>query len=272
VNEAEDLKMHNRALSEENTRLSDLTRMLLSSPAFSTFLDNMSTQSVQTSNPSQQASTSQQSKPSVNKDVNPYNAAQPVQKQEPDDTQIGMALLPETTVDFSLLNTNTGASWTNWGNHQPQVFSVLEIPEGPAVDRFDAAVLSGKSTSINSVFESSAKVEAPLIERMPTFEVESPTTAEAQDCDFDESDPAFALFVDTPAPSQSTSETPEHEDFVDMFGGKSLDQVFARLDLVGTIESSQAKDVSAASVEKLQAVCDGVEGAMQRIARMTLHL
>ena len=259
--------MKNRALSEENTRLSDLTRMLLSSPAFSTFLDNMSAEGVQTSNASQQ---SIPVKPNVNKDVNPYNAAQQsVQKQEPDDTQIGMALLPETTMDFSLLNANAGASWTNWGSNQPQVFSVHEIPEGPAVDRFDAAVLSGKSASTSSLFESSSKVEAPIIARMPTFEVDSSAPIEAQDCDFDESDPAFALFLDAPEPAP---EQVERENFVDMFGGKSLDQVFARLDLVSTAESSQGKDVCVASMEQLQAICDNVEGAVQRIARTTLHL
>merc|ERR1712230_262179 len=41
VNENTDLRNQNRALMEENTRLSDLTRMLLSSPSFSGFLDTL---------------------------------------------------------------------------------------------------------------------------------------------------------------------------------------------------------------------------------------
>ncbi|KZZ94059.1 bZIP transcription factor, bZIP-1 [Ascosphaera apis ARSEF 7405] len=42
TNEANDLRMHNRALVEENARLTELTRMLLSAPQFASFLNEYS--------------------------------------------------------------------------------------------------------------------------------------------------------------------------------------------------------------------------------------
>lgn len=44
TNEANDLRLHNRTLMEENKRLSDLARLLLSSPQFTPILEQLSSQ------------------------------------------------------------------------------------------------------------------------------------------------------------------------------------------------------------------------------------
>src|SRR5438874_1734309 len=77
--EANDLQIQNRALMEENARLTDLTRMLLSSPHFSSFLGDISVNGLpapQSSLPSA-AQTSFQPKPQ--KDANPNRITPDIQ-------------------------------------------------------------------------------------------------------------------------------------------------------------------------------------------------
>jgi hypothetical protein len=154
VNENGDLKSQNRALIDENRRLSDLTRMLLSSPSFSTFLDHLS--SNPTSLPQNTSvkveQVQQQEQDQIPKDVNAYNG------QFSSQQQIGMAMIPEQTMDFSLFNLGTTY------NFQPQVF-VVDTPELPNV--IDASVLSGKASNFveESFSSEDDKVEVPAIER-----------------------------------------------------------------------------------------------------------
>ncbi|KAI9887107.1 MAG: hypothetical protein M1823_001097 [Watsoniomyces obsoletus] len=81
--ESNDLRQENRALRDENTRLSDLTRMLLGSPAFSGFLEQLSTNGGASSAPTQTSSSAPAANDSVvggpsvaptPKDVNPSQA------------------------------------------------------------------------------------------------------------------------------------------------------------------------------------------------------
>lgn len=125
---------------EENTRLTDLTRMLLSSQAFSGFLSELSASASAPSTSSLQPSRPQpQSQPSQ-KDVNPHQAARQLHNQQP---QVGLATIPEIPVDFPLVdNTSSASSW-NAGislNNFP-VYSLTGMPEGPALD---IQKLSGK--------------------------------------------------------------------------------------------------------------------------------
>src|SRR5256885_6591869 len=89
VQEANDLRVQNRQLMEENTRLSDLTRMLLSSQAFSGFLNELSqngmpapsTTAATASQPQSQTQSQAQPQP-TKKDVNPHQATRQAQNQQ----------------------------------------------------------------------------------------------------------------------------------------------------------------------------------------------
>ncbi|KAI9892717.1 MAG: hypothetical protein M1814_001137 [Vezdaea aestivalis] len=263
-NEASDLRMQNKALLEENTRLSDLTRMLLSSPAFSTFLDEMSTEGLTAAPqaaPPQQAESTQRN---LNKDANPFAVVQQLgQNQDHNGPQVGMTLIPDNAMDF-LTPANGNNIYNNWATNQPQVFSVMEIPTGPAMEAIDTTVLSGKSNSDSFLSTIESKIEAPVIERhVEIDEIKETSTTDIEDVEWDESDPAFALFVDTP--KAEVSET----DSTDFFGAISLEKAFARLELVS---DSDAEEVSTLSMARFERICAMAETVMQRVERMTAHL
>lgn len=178
---------------EENTRLSDLTRMLLSSPSFSGFLDTLASnpaavQPVQTTR--QVPVVEQPAQPRTQKDVNPY-AGQQVQQQH---QHVGMTMIPEQPMDFSMLDFGNGPSY-----YQPQVFSVLSLPE----TIIDTETLSGKGSSFTPL-ASSEKVELPKIERLTIIEPEETEAPVVIDEEFD-ADPAFALYS---APSSPVISAP----------------------------------------------------------------
>src|SRR5437763_10380591 len=75
--EASDLRAQNRQLIEENTRLTDLTRMLLSSQAFSSFLNELSLNGIPA--PATAAASSQPQPQPTKKDVNPHQATRQAQ-------------------------------------------------------------------------------------------------------------------------------------------------------------------------------------------------
>ncbi|TGO46379.1 hypothetical protein BOTNAR_0592g00060 [Botryotinia narcissicola] len=188
VYENMDLKSQNRALLEENTRLSDLTRMLLSSPAFSGFLDSLSSNpATQQAPPPQQQVPIQHEQPrQVRKDVNPYGAQQQMQQQQ--QQHIGMVMIPEQAMDFAMLDINADGF-----GYQPQVYSVLSIPETV----IDSSILSGKSSNlVDSLQSEDEKAELPIVERQPVHELApSAIVEEVVDEEFD-ADPAFALFAE----------------------------------------------------------------------------
>ncbi|GAB1199227.1 hypothetical protein APSETT444_008573 [Aspergillus pseudonomiae] len=219
TNEAHELRLQNRALYEENARLTDLARMLLSSPNFSQFLDEMSingvTSSAQPQPPQQQQPQQLQSQPqpqqqqqqptmqpSMPKDTNHGHGAQEFAMQQ--NPQVGMVVVPNQGLDVAAMGMNN-AGW-NSGidmNYNPSVFAVLEVPE-PSI--IDTEILSGKSSSVGSYLPeiTDSKNELPVFDRMPMSE-EASVGVENPDVEFDESDPAFALFADSPATSQQES-------------------------------------------------------------------
>jgi bZIP-type transcription factor MBZ1 len=198
--EAHDLRVQNQQLREENTRLTDLTRMLLSSQAFSGFLQELSQsggppanlqKSLQLSKP---APTQLQVPPPpipIKKDVSASEAAAQLHVQQP---QIGMALIPETPLDFSALQPANGWMSTT-PNNDFQIYSVTELPAPPTLD---LTALSGKpSTKSNA---SAAKKEFPTLPQPP---VKSLNIAEPISSHIDESmeldRSAFALYFDQPS-------------------------------------------------------------------------
>src|SRR5947207_1123231 len=154
---------------EENTRLSDLTRMLLSSQAFSGFLNELSqngmpapsTTAATASQPQSQTQSQAQPQP-TKKDVNPHQATRQAQNQQ---TQVGMTIIPESTIDFSILDTTPTNNWnTGFGMNSYQVCAVTHLPEGPAIDTDS---LSGKEPSSITKLSTSAAKDYPVLNFPP---------------------------------------------------------------------------------------------------------
>ncbi|KAK2762263.1 hypothetical protein FQN54_001273 [Arachnomyces sp. PD_36] len=274
TNEANDLRVRNRALAEENSRLTDLTRMLLSSSHFSSFLNDISINGLPAP-PPQQTPATQPPVQSTQKDANPNLAGQDIQMQQ--DPQVGMALVPEQGMDYG---SNTGLDLNNPGWNtgidmnftNAQVFAVVDVPEGPAVD---TSIISGKSSnSVGPSLPEESKDQIPQIERPAPVEATKPEKsfgAPVADVEIDESDPAFALFIDQPNSLPNTRESPEStvEPFDDLFGGVVPEKVFARLDLV---VDDGSHDVGAATMHRLERLCSSMDAAFHRVSSATSHL
>jgi bZIP-type transcription factor MBZ1 len=176
ADEATALRAENRQLREENTRLTDLTRMLLSSQSFAGFLQELSQGNVpegsrqqprqeRTQQPQQTQQTTQPPTLPKRKDVNPHEAARQLQNQQP---QVGMALIPEAPIDMSLYDT---PSWTQARTTDYHVFSVTEVPQGPCLE---TAKLLGK-TEQATVLPSLNKKMIPSLPQKPA---QRPSTLE----------------------------------------------------------------------------------------------
>jgi hypothetical protein len=178
---------------EENTRLSDLTRMLLSSQAFSGFLNELSQNGMPapataTTTP---AVASQPQPQPTKKDVNPHQATRQAQNQQ---TTVGMTMIPESTIDFSLLDSTPTNNWNaSFGMNSYQVCAVTEIPEGPAID---TNFLSGKNSYDVTKSSTTAK-DYPVLQFPPIIKQHDSSPPPAQVNTLSELDePAFTLFID----------------------------------------------------------------------------
>ncbi|KAK2629378.1 hypothetical protein QTJ16_000198 [Diplocarpon rosae] len=247
LNENTDLRAQNRALMEENTRLSDLTRMLLSSPSFSGFLDTLA------SNPAaaQTAQAIQQPPPppqGARKDVNPY-AGQP--QMPPPPQHIGMTMIPEHHMDFAMLDITPSYSY------QPQVFSVLSLPETV----IDPEILSGKSTcSFTPLSSDDEKVELPTLERIPAPHPDQLELPAGVDEEFD-ADPAFALYAVSPAAPEPKTELPRPDlSFLHRLSPKP-----AHYELV-----SRADDEAA--LRRVERLTRDLDACVERLLSLTRHL
>lgn len=265
VNENGELKTQNRALADENKRLQELTRMLLSSSSFSTFLEDLSTnpaalplapQQIKIEE-SQQPQSSQQQR-QLPKDVNAFGA-------QPSQQQIGMAMIPEQTMDFSML------SLDNNFNFQPQVF-VVDTPEIPAP--IDTAALSGKACNlVDETFESEEKMDAPVIERLAPLPEAVVSHVAPVDEEF-ESDPDFALFhSESPVISSAAKDAIDVDandlSSLDLFGGIASEKVMSRYEMVDACE----EEVSAAiALARVQRISDNIESVVSRLELLTMDL
>lgn len=260
VTENGDLRAHNRALVDENKRLSDLTRMLLGSPSFSDFLERLSTNPSQLPQGAPQVEQSQAARQAP-KDVNPYAAHQQVQRQS-----VGVAMMPEQNMDFSA-----------FGDFQPQVYAVLETPEPPM--NIDTAAMSGKESNfVGQSFESDdEKVEMPIIEQLPVVEEKATAplareTPVVVDEDF-ENDPEFALYHEsssatTPVPTCTETDAdalPELE----IFGGIEPEKFLARYELLDASTEEKNAALAMASVQRRFA---SLEGMCSRLEMLTADI
>ena len=245
VDEANDLRAQNQQLREENTRLTDLTRMLLSSQAFSGFLQELSQSGMPPPNfqkgVQQQKPIPTQAQPQprpTKKDVNTTTAAKQMHSQQP---QIGMALIPETPVDYPVLQPN------GWMSALPtndfQVYAVTEMPTPPVLD---LEALSGKPTS--SKVTSKAK-QMPQLPEIPTH---MSTSASSEPDQVDDSialdQDAFTLYF--------TSTTSDVED--------------APKEIQTNMEVGQPfNEGNWAALEKL---CSDLEDSCEKLADYTSHM
>lgn len=252
--------MQNRALFEENARLNDLARMLLGSPHFSSFLTDMpDAVAPQVQAQQQAAPRAQQPQPAtVPKET---SAPRPQEFQMQQNPQTNMMMVPNQGMDASMAMNNGG--WNsgidmNFGN--ASVFAVLDVPEGPALD---VEALSGKpSSSPIDLTETSSKNEPPVLDlpeigqsgEQSDFGVANP------DVEIDESDPAFALFVDSPVSSVPVSSD------VPAFDGVQSRKT-SQYELV--VDPSE---VSALAKNRFNYLCQSMEAAFQRVSSVTSHL
>lgn len=235
---------------EENTRLTDLTKMLLSSQSFSGFLQELSnsgvTNTVQQHN-SQQQQTSQQSQPQqqpqphpTRKDVPTHEAARQMQMQNHGNhMQVGMTLIPETPIDMSVFDGHH--SWSNVvPSNNFQVFAVTELPEPPKLD-------------MSSITEKSAGVK--------------PMRSSNKDL------PHLSCL---PEPAVSRTESPVVERSNDLYVEESFVSITLPTHLYTTVSkasvSSQllsAQSTSAGSWSELRQLCEEVDETCDRISQLT---
>ncbi|GAP83620.1 putative bZIP transcription factor [Rosellinia necatrix] len=261
VTENNDLRAQNRALIDENRRLTDLSKMLLASPCFSSFLDNLSSNPNSLSQEQGQIEQAQTESAQIPKDPNPYHALNMGQQQ-----QIGMAMIPESRMDFSMLNLNHEGF-----SYQPQVFAVVETPELPQIDT-DA--LMGKSSNFvgESPVSDSDKVDAPTLEAPIPSIMEKPQTPEVDtesvhaektvsnlDGDIFDDDDTCIL---SPRPLELDT---DGFSAVDIFGGIESEKAFVRYELVDSSEEDQAASMALRRVERLAASLKTVISGLERL-------
>ncbi|KAL9042689.1 MAG: hypothetical protein Q9180_000411 [Flavoplaca navasiana] len=275
--EADDLRAKNQALMAENTRLTDLTRMLLESPSFSAFLDAMSGTEKQPATRSQQEPTDlkieevHQHRP---KDISPHQSP-PQAGSEHEDAQVGVALLPESYVNFNTGNT-TWAPNTDFGLYDAQVYAVTSMPQGPAVDHFDGGLLSGKSSNLPIGFDDGErKPDAPTIE----FPIGPRHEFLSQDQSYEQPDEdsvqphdnklAFGLSNnDIPVPPRMRISSPYNTVLDSPLLPKTCDD----LGLMAVDNASVNGRVDIAAMQRFVRLCASMEAASQRVASVTSHL
>ena len=214
--------------------------------------------------------------PVLPKDPNPNQIlAQQVNQEQQNTAYIGMTMIPEQPVDFNAYDTNVNTWGGNMGLglYDTQVFAVTSIPEGPVIDELQLANLSGKSTEsmypCATIFPS--KEEAPLIERMPTLppvEVRTETSLSAVE-DFDESDPVFALYTDSPVPAESVHPRPEEA----LFGHIELEKAFGRVELIlgGQEEDANDATIDFARTQTFERLCSSLDEISERTSAQMPH-
>jgi hypothetical protein len=266
VNENNDLRSRNRALMEENQRLSDLTRMLLSSPSFSGFLDTLSSSAPapQQQTPAPQAPTPVEQRPvqkfesrqPERKDVNPY-------QQQLQNQQINFAIVPEQPIDFSMLDLNQDTSFI----YQPQVYSVHELPEV----KFDTSILSGKpSNFVGPQMDSNVeKIEVNAVEHAPIVKEPVAEIEPVADDEFD-SDPTFALFAASTFTAPVTLPSPAELEDAPIFGSIGIEKALARYEVV--VPSPESEDTADAAMTRVQRIWSSMEAVTARLEALTVDL
>ena len=152
--------------------------MLLSSQAFSGFLQELSQsgvsplgqQQVVQQQQQQQQSRGQAQTQQKRKDVNPHEAAGRMQGQQ--QPQVGMVLMPDNHVDMSLFDAPAWNTTVSSGAYHPQIFAVTEVPVGPVIDLTPCS----EKEKVSVIYETSlAKLLPTLPEVLKSFDSQSVT-------------------------------------------------------------------------------------------------
>lgn len=281
--ENDGLRVKNEALVAENTRLTDLTRMLLSSPAFSTFLNDLSATGVPTSIPEpsqpQNQTATPRPEPATRKDVNPNeNTPQQTSDQQQDNMMhVGLTVIPEESSFNYTMTEPLNAGYNNnldfGGLYDAQVYAVTSIPQGPAVDSIEFSMLHGKTSNfVGPYWEADDnKDEPPVIECIPSvqkMDQPAPIETPSEDDDIDISDPAFALFIDqSPSELPSTPLTVAPEDRI--FGEIELEKAFGRVELLLAEDTDDVAELGSATIERFERLCSRLEASSARVAAIT---
>lgn len=185
---------------EENARYRALAEKLLSHAAFQPFLEDLSRDPDLVASFSKVTSTESMVQPQMPRSTDTFANSQQQFPPPQTNTHVGMTMIPEMPVDLSSLQIGSQTQWINMQEmphhsmyQQPSVFTV-ELPAEPTVP-IDFSVLSGKVESVipelSFVSEKPEYVELPL---MTVQDIEE-SSAEVEVQEFDEDDPAFALYA-----------------------------------------------------------------------------
>ncbi|KAL8834979.1 MAG: hypothetical protein Q9170_003500 [Blastenia crenularia] len=275
--EANDLRAKNQELMAENNRLTDLTRMLLESSAFNSFLNELSNtdnqDTISSSSSQKQTPTPkiEEPPPTLPKDVNPHQPS-PHAQSDHEGAQLGMALMPETYYNFNATNT-AWADNMDSSLYDAQVYAVTSMPEGPAFDEYGLGLLSGKSSSsIGSFVSDEAKKDFPTIEHLPLpyeeAKAQMPLLEESTNPCANHSDRSFAHLDDASSRSIPASA---------QLKGTSSDTVSPEkpsiwIDMTMVEEGVKSHDIGAATMSRFLQFCAAMEGPSQRVASVTAHL
>ena len=260
--------------------------MLLSSPAFSAFLNDLSGTGAPASMPEisrlsseTAASRSQSTTPqsaTPRKDVNPNQTSSHPPSSQNVNAHIGMTMIPEeSSFQYNAVESaNNGWTDNNMdfrGLYDAQVYAVTEVPQGPAVDSMSFAMLHGKTSNFVGSFSNYGSKDEPAeVEPMPVS-VEKATAPEvvehhSEEVDIDVSDPAFALFIDQPSNSTKPVAVEPEES---IFGEIELEKAFGRLELVIAEDANESQEVTSATIEKFERLCSRLDAASSRVAAIT---
>ncbi|KAK8190501.1 hypothetical protein HDK77DRAFT_444551 [Phyllosticta capitalensis] len=249
--EANELLMQNRALMEENARSRAFIERLLRHQAFVPFLDELSRDPALSEPAKMPAAPVSQAPAQQN-----FNTAPPMMKESSHEntSQMGMSMIPEqSSMAFDMNNNNVNYfPGSGFNFNQPQVFAVLELPEGPT-HPFELEGLSGKgSSSIFSPVEETVKPDFPVIER-PEFVAEKPAASETAEVEeVDDGNPDFALYFNSPAPSSASYQE-------SLFGHIAPEKAFARIEVTLNNETpEQQQQRFDRATAKLDAACERV--------------
>ena len=263
-----------KELEDENGQLNNLTRMLLASPAFSEWVKDAGTEAMSSSSGAPYApvvKTESTPLPSQ-RDVNAHDpAAQNAQAGQPDPTYVGMTMIPEHPTELSIFEANTNA-WANtldFSLFDTPVYAVTSLPEGPMIEQFVPSSNFEKGTeSALPLPGGDFKMDAPLIEPMPESADIAKTpevaTSAAEDVDFDESDPAFALYADCPPTTASPAGSLEQP----ILGNVELEKAFGRLELIVETDLTISCDTNSATLERFERLCASVEALSEEQSRI----
>lgn len=257
------LRSQNEVLMNENKRLIDLSKMLLASPSFSSFLDALSSNPASIPPTQPQIEQRQPEPTQVPKDPNPYNSINSGQQQ-----QIGMVMIPEQSLDFSMMDMNPGGPFS----YQPRVFAVLETPELPEID---TNTLIGKSSNFvgESPTSDGDKTDAPSLEAPVPSSIDKPqspdVSAEPPAAEKVAADLDSDIFDDdehsTPSSSCPLELDTNGFSAVDVFGGIEPEKAFSRYELVDSSQEEKVACMALRRVERLAASLAATFSALERL-------